>query len=123
MTSFHKGKKAEEQALSFFLEQGYSCLAQRFKTKWGEIDLIVSRQQELHFVEVKQRPSLSGGLFSLMPKQQNRICKAALFFLSSYPKTCSWTCLQFDLVVVSRESGITHFPHIFTFEDQENFFM
>ena len=123
MTSFLKGKQAEELALSFFLNQGYACLAQRFKTKWGEIDLIVSRSQGLHFVEVKRRPSLSGGLFSLTPQQQSRIYKSALSFLSSCPTVCSWSSFQFDLVVVTSEGIMTHLPHIFMVDDPENIFM
>jgi putative endonuclease len=123
MTSFLKGKQAEERALSFFLNQGYACLAQRFKTKWGEIDLIVSRSQELHFVEVKRRTSLSGGLFSLIPKQQGRIYKSALSFLSSCPSVCSWSSFQFDLVVVTPEGAMTHLPNVFMVDDHENIFI
>lgn len=114
MSSFLKGKQAEEQALRFFLDQGYRCLSQRFKTKWGEIDLIVSKAQEVHFVEVKRRSSFSGGVFSLLPKQQERIYHAALAFLASDPSFSPLTSFQFDLVVITARGELFYLPHIFT---------
>ena len=117
MTSFLKGHQAEDQALHFFLDRGYVCLAKRFKTRWGEIDLIVSTPQHLHFVEVKRRSCVSKGLFSLRPTQQERIYKAALSFLSSCPPPGTpWSLIQFDLVIVTEKGELTYWPHIFTAE-------
>ncbi len=123
MNSFLKGKQAEERSLRFFLDQGYTCLAQRFKTRWGEIDLIVSRLENLHFVEVKNRPTLSRGLFSLLPKQQSRIYNTALSFLSLYPTPLPWTSFQFDLVIMTSEGKLEYMPHIFTLEGFEPLFL
>jgi Holliday junction resolvase-like predicted endonuclease len=43
ITSFHKGHKAEERACAFLQKQGFILLARRFKTRYGEIDLIMQR--------------------------------------------------------------------------------
>jgi putative endonuclease len=112
MNTFEQGIQSEKQALQFFVRKGYICLAQRFKTAYGEIDLIVEKGKQLIFVEVKKRPFLSQGLYSLRTAQCQRIYNAALIFLQKYPPH-QWINIQIDLVVCTKDV-IHHIPHIWT---------
>lgn len=56
-------------------------MARRYKTKLGEIDLIVARGQEIIFVEVKARKR-GDALFPLHPAQLGRIQRAAQLFVA-----------------------------------------
>lgn len=49
------GQKAEENALQFLLNQGFQLIVQNYHCQFGEIDLIVFKNELLVFVEVRQR--------------------------------------------------------------------
>ncbi|MEM7688161.1 MAG: YraN family protein [Pseudomonadota bacterium] len=50
-----RGREGEEEAARWLSEQGWEILAQRVKTKLGEIDLIAKKDGLVAFVEVKWR--------------------------------------------------------------------
>ncbi|EAQ30163.1 hypothetical protein NAP1_05285 [Erythrobacter sp. NAP1] len=50
-----KGREAEAQAAQWLMQQGFEVLAERRKTKLGEIDLIARKKGLVAFVEVKWR--------------------------------------------------------------------
>ncbi|MEM9084545.1 MAG: YraN family protein [Pseudomonadota bacterium] len=50
-----KGREGEAEAARWLAEQGWEILAQRVKTKLGEIDLIARKEGLVAFVEVKWR--------------------------------------------------------------------
>lgn len=50
------GQWAEEAAKTLLHSHGYQCISQNYHSRFGEIDLIVRRGQELVFVEVKADP-------------------------------------------------------------------
>lgn len=56
------GLYGEKLAEKFFLKKGYKILQKRFQTRFGEIDLIVGKGDEVVFVEVKTRTSNACGL-------------------------------------------------------------
>lgn len=49
------GLCGEKLAEKFFLKNDYKILAKRFQTRFGEIDLIVGKNEMVVFVEVKTR--------------------------------------------------------------------
>ncbi|MFZ6015761.1 MAG: YraN family protein [Patescibacteria group bacterium] len=55
------GKTGEQIAALFFTEQGYEVVEQNWRSKAGEIDLIVRKSDEWRFVEVKMRSSAAFG--------------------------------------------------------------
>lgn len=48
-----KGKQGEALVRQLYEQEGYCCVDQNFTFPWGEIDLIMERDDELVFVEVK----------------------------------------------------------------------
>lgn len=55
------GKLGEELATTFLEDAGYSILEQNYRHKRGEIDIIVSKEDIVIFVEVKTRSSIKFG--------------------------------------------------------------
>lgn len=47
------GRKGESIASNFLMENGFSLLEKNFRTRFGEIDLIMTDKNTLVFVEVK----------------------------------------------------------------------
>ncbi len=54
-TAERKGREAEAQAAQWLMQQGWQVVAERVKTKLGEIDLIARKPGMVAFIEVKWR--------------------------------------------------------------------
>jgi putative endonuclease len=80
---------------------GWRILARRHRNKFGEIDLIARRGQELAFIEVKARRTIEEALTSITYQQQERLWRAAAYYLSQH---CDGTGLspRFDVMVVNH---------------------
>ena len=61
----------------------YKILARRYKTNWGEIDIIAYKNNTVIAVEVKARKSLFEAKIAVTEKQMNRILKALKVFVSN----------------------------------------
>ena len=83
--AYRKGRWAERIAAAFLMAKGYRILNRRFRCPVGEVDLIAARGRRLAFVEVKVRPTLDAALWAVTPRQQDRISRAAAYWLQSRP--------------------------------------
>ena len=93
------GQWAEQTALLFLQSQQYQYVNKNYHSRFGEIDLIVKRENELVFVEVKAR---SAGSYAeacevISYSQQRKIIKTAQFFLQRYPNYYNFDC-RFDVI-------------------------
>lgn len=61
MNNIEKGKIGEEIALKYLISKGGKIIEKNYRTKIGEIDLIVGMDGELVFVEVKSRSNINFG--------------------------------------------------------------
>lgn len=55
MTTFDTGRKAEAAAAAFLVRKGCSIIAQNWRTRLCEIDIIATRDTIVYFCEVKYR--------------------------------------------------------------------
>lgn len=81
-SNYEKGVNAESRAINMLKKMGYDLLKQRLRTPYGEIDAILRKGKTLIAVEIKQRKKMSNSLQSISMKQQHRISRAFLFFIS-----------------------------------------
>ena len=116
MNNYHIGHFAEFVALIFLRLHGYKKVAINYitgkGTKAGEIDLIVCKKNTLVFVEVKKRQDLGTAAYSILPKQQQRIRKAAENFIAINKKYQNFD-IRFDAVLFSRAWKIKHLKNAF----------
>ncbi len=108
--TYARGRHAELQAAAHLQAQGYEVLKERYKTPYGEIDLIVGRDTLLVFVEVKARVDEVRALESLQPRQIKRIIAAAEHFLIDISHINP--DIRFDVITISA-AGLTHLEHAF----------
>lgn len=96
--SYRFGLYAEIIAMIFLTLKFYRILAWRYKTKFGEIDIIAKRGKEIAFIEVKARSNLDN-LELVTSNQQNRIGDAAKIFLNKNVKSDD-NIILFNLIIV-----------------------
>ena len=100
-----KGMRHEDRARNYLERRGLTCVARNFRSRFGEIDLIMRDRQTLCFVEVKYRKSLGygGAAHAISASQQNRIVKTALAYLALHPDR-SDPPLRFDALLIQRQA-------------------
>ena len=105
------GKKGEDLAVEFLVENGYEILARNYRFKKSEIDIVCVQANLLIFVEVKTRSSLKYGppeTFVSM-NQQKAILKAA----EEYLVETGWNKgIRFDVVSVFMNDVNTEIEHL-----------
>lgn len=78
-----KGRLGEEIALHFLEERGFRLIEKNWLHRLGEIDLIVERDGEVRFIEVKLRRSLAFGYpeASITPAKLRHMARAIEMWL------------------------------------------
>jgi putative endonuclease len=73
----------EDRAVSYLERNGYKIIGRNFYSKFGEIDIIASKDSYLHFIEVRSRSSERYGLSleSVNNKKIKKIINTAYYFL------------------------------------------
>ena len=82
------------------MAKGYRILAKRFRTPYGEIDIVARRRSLMAFVEVKARASLDDAAYAVTPRQQARIIDAAQAWLMAHPEHADFE-LRFDAMLIA----------------------
>jgi putative endonuclease len=100
VAAFRTGLSAEARAAAFLMAKGYRILAKRFRTPYGEIDIVARRRNLLAFVEVKARASLDDAAYAVTPRQQQRIITTAQAWLMVHPEHADFD-LRFDAMLIA----------------------
>jgi putative endonuclease len=89
----------EQLALEYLESQGLTCVARNFRCKLGEIDLIMTQNNQLVFVEVRYRNNakFGGAIESINSHKQRKLIRAASFYLSQTEQHNSVSC-RFDVI-------------------------
>lgn len=110
--TYQYGLEAELIAINFLQDKGYKILAQRYKTKLGEVDIVAEIAQTLVFIEVKARTNQELIEVILRRNQINRIRNAARFFLAKNIKYQNHD-IRFDFILFNRVLEPQHFEAFF----------
>jgi putative endonuclease len=100
VAAFRTGLSAEGRAAAYLILKGYRILARRFRSPYGEIDIVARRRNLLAFVEVKARASLDEAAYAVTPRQQQRIIEAAQAWLMAHPEHADFD-LRFDAMLIA----------------------
>jgi len=113
LNAYLKGLQGEEAAEDYLCKAGMACLDRRYRSPYGEIDLIMLDGEVLAFVEVKARnmSTLYAAQMSVTPTKQRRIIQTALCFLSEHPEHTG-RLMRFDIIGLSSDC-IQHIPNAF----------
>lgn len=102
------GHRAERTALDFLLDRGLEPVARNFRSRCGEIDLIMMHGDCLVFVEVRYRASsrfASPGP-TVDARKQQKILRTAAMFIARRPQFANRT-MRFDVVGITGKTSHT----------------
>ena len=100
VAAFRTGLSAESRAAALLMAKGYRILAKRFRTPYGEIDLVARKRNLLAFIEVKARANLDDAAYAVTPRQQQRIIEAAHAWLVAHPEHANFE-LRYDAILIA----------------------
>jgi len=111
------GKMGEDLACGELRRRGYAILARRYRTRFGEIDIVARDGPTVVFVEVKARrdETFGGGGAAVTAWKQQRIVRMATDYLARHG-LLEAPC-RLDVVTVQLETGrprIEVVTHAFT---------
>lgn len=77
------GREGERRVAEYLRSKGYIIIKRNFRDRYGEIDIIAEKGNEVAFVEVKTRTenALVSGFESITYQKQMRLYKTAALFL------------------------------------------
>lgn len=87
---YWRGIWAERAAAIYLMFKGYRIVARRFRSPVGEIDLIAVRGTRIAFVEVKWRRRREDAAFAIIPRQRQRLRRAAEDWLRRNPSSAAY---------------------------------
>lgn len=112
ITSKQQGDTAEALAAQYFARNGYTVLERNFKTREGEVDLVVEKGIALVFVEVRFRKSVAFGtpLDTVHHGKRRKVLLAALEWVTRHEQMNR--LIRFDVLSVRDSRSGPRLEHI-----------
>jgi len=76
-----KGNIAEERASLFLEKEGFVIVERNFYSRFGEIDIIATKENVLHFVEVKSGQNYELAIQNITPSKIKKLIKTANVYM------------------------------------------
>jgi putative endonuclease len=110
--AFRLGLSAESRAAIFLIAKAYRIVARRWKTPFGEIDIVARRRRTLVFVEVKARDTAEDAAAAVTARGKRRIIGAAEFWLAHHPNDADGD-IRFDVILIAPGKMPKHIVNAF----------
>jgi putative endonuclease len=112
VAAFQLGLSAESRAAMFLIAKGYRIAARRWKTPFGEIDIVARRRRVLVFVEVKARERADDAAEAVTERAKRRIIAAAELWLAHHADDAQRD-IRFDVMLVTPGRIPQHIANAF----------
>jgi putative endonuclease len=98
--------------LRYLIQNGYTLVERNYRTRRGEIDLIVRKDDTLVFVEVKLRrgTGFGGPLEAVTPRKQHTLRSVAEHYL--YTRSAHYDTLRFDVIGILADRPKARLLHV-----------
>lgn len=106
-----QGTEAEARAAIYLQQQGLKLLARNYRSRFGEIDLVMRDGVSLVFVEVRMRRSerFGGAAASITPAKQQKLALTA----SQYLQQHGASACRFDAILLDQAYNIVWIRNAF----------
>jgi putative endonuclease len=101
MNSTSRGREAETRAWHYLKSRGLRLLQRNYRSRRGEIDLVLQDKDSLVFVEVRYRRDsrFGSGAESVDHRKQSKLIACAQHYMLAYPGIARQPC-RFDVVSI-----------------------
>ena len=109
------GQMGEDHAAAHFERLGYAVLDRNARTKFGELDLVLTDGRVVVFCEVKTRRAGSGHPWDALTEgKQAQVRRQAIHWLHEHPQRPFFPELRFDAVgvVIDARGGLVSLDHL-----------
>lgn len=85
MSTTSDGRSAESAVLAYLQKNGYKLIAQNWRTRWCEIDIVMEKKAVVYMIEVKYRKTNTwgDGFAAITPKKLEQMHFAADLWVQS----------------------------------------
>jgi putative endonuclease len=99
------GAVAEEAAVRFLVQQGWTIVERNYNRGRGEVDIICEKPRRVLFVEVRSATTdyLESPAITVTPNKQSKVIRGARFYLQASGRD-RWE-IRFDVVAVRFGPG------------------
>lgn len=103
--SLRKGLRYEDRARRWLGEQGLELLESNYRSRFGEIDLIMRDAHCICFIEVRFRKTqdFGGAPASITAAKRRRLVKTAQFYLCGHQQLAN-QALRFDALLIQQQA-------------------
>jgi putative endonuclease len=104
-----RGREGEAEAARWLTDQGWEILAQRVKTKLGEIDLIARLDGQIAFIEVKWRRRAADLANAIDERRLARVAAAVEVVAHEY--ALGGEDISIDVILLAPGAMPRHIPN------------
>lgn len=111
MNTYYKGLFTEYIAIVLLFFKGYKILARRYKTRYGEIDILTRKGKSIVAIEVKSR---CNGILTteyVSKKQLERIKNSLNFFIYKNEKYIDFN-INVEIIIFNSYFRFKHFRNL-----------
>ena len=76
-----KGNLAEDKACEFLFDNGFNIIDRNFYSRFGEIDIIATKDEVLHFIEVKSGDDYEKAIQNITKSKLAKLIKTGEVYL------------------------------------------
>lgn len=109
------GRAGEERAARYLESCGYRVLDRNWRTREGELDLVVAQRDALVAVEVKTRRSEGFGhpFEAIDERKRRRLWRLAMAWIAAHPEHAQGRRLRIDAIgLIGPDAGSAALEHL-----------
>jgi len=103
-----KGELAEQKACKFLYDNGFAIIEQNFYSRFGEIDIIATKDNVLHFIEVKSGEDYEKAIQNITKTKLSKLLKTGDIYMK---KNGYDDDFEYDAIIIVSEN-IWHIENI-----------
>lgn len=109
--SYYKGILTEYIAIVYLFFCGYTILRRRYRTKFGEVDIVAAKNNAIIGVEIKARFNQESTPEFVFQKQRERIKRSLNYFIiKNNPKYINYSVLT-EIIVFKNYFYLKHYKN------------
>ena len=96
-----KGNIGEDRACKFLCENAFFIIERNFYSRFGEIDIIATKDEVLHFIEVKSGLDYESAIQNITPIKLSRLIKTGDVYMKKNKLNVDFV---YDAVIVTSKA-------------------